>query len=292
MRREVDRMATPTVLQLQLGKELKRLREARGWTLAEAVEVLGNKATKLSRLENGQSSVRPLDIRILYEALGATREETAWAIDTARLCNQRGRWSGYRSIFNQSFRMAVDLEEDAFAIHHYQSEIIPGLLQTEEYMRAIFAFEPRWNDKVDEGVRARLERQRVLTKPEAPQVGFVLSESAVARVMGDDQLMRDQLRHIAEVGQLSNVDIWILPFRAKTFPVAAMCSFTIFRIPSRGGERSGRLGCVYTEDYYDGRCRVDQDSVNAYIDMWRRFVEASLDPIESREVVLRLADGY
>lgn len=83
-------MATPTVLQLQLGKELKRLREARGWTLAEAVEVLGNKATKLSRLENGQSSVRPLDIRILCEALGATATETAWAEETAPgCCRQR-----------------------------------------------------------------------------------------------------------------------------------------------------------------------------------------------------------
>src|SRR4051794_19742151 len=114
MRWEVDQMATPTVLQLQLGKELKRLREARGWTLAEAVEVLGNKATKLSRLENGQSSVRPLDIRVLYEALGATKAETDWAVNTAKLCNQRGRWSGYRSVFYRNFRMAVDLEQDAF----------------------------------------------------------------------------------------------------------------------------------------------------------------------------------
>jgi transcriptional regulator with XRE-family HTH domain len=285
-------MATPTVLQLQLGKELKRLREARGWTLAEAVEVLGNKATKLSRLENGQSSVRPLDIRVLYEALGATQEETDWAVDTAKLCNQRGRWSGYRSVFYRNFRMAVDLEQDAFAINHYQSEMIPGLLQTADYMRAIFAFDSLSDDKVDEAVTARLERQRVLTKPDAPQVEFVLSESAIVRTMGDDRIMRDQLRRIAEIGQWPNVNILILPFRAGTFPPAVMCSFTIFRIPSRGEVRSGRLGCVYIEDYDDSRCRVDQDSVDTYIDMWQRFVEVSLDPLQSTEVILRRIDSH
>jgi hypothetical protein len=185
----------------------------------------------------------------------------------------------------------VDLEQDAFAINHYQSEMIPGLLQTADYMREVFAFDSLSSDKVDEAVKARLERQQVLTKPDAPEVEFVLSESAVSRVVGDDGIMRDQLRHIAEVGQRPNVNILILPFRARTFPPAVMCSFTIFSVPSRGGVRSGRLGCVYIEDYDDSRCRVDQDSFDTYIDMWQRFVEVSLDPVESREVMLQRADG-
>jgi len=283
-------MATPTVLQLQLGKELKRLREARGWTLAEAVEVLGNKATKLSRLENGQSSVRPLDIRVLCEALGATPGETEWAVETARFCNQRGRWSGYRSAYNKSYRMAVDLEQDAAFINHYQSEIVPGLLQTEDYMRVIFAADPLSCDKVDEGVKARLERQHVLTKANPPRVGFVLSESALVRMVGDEAVMRDQLRHIAELATLPNVCVQVLPFRAKTFPPASMCSFTIFGIPSPGKIES--LSCVYIEDYDDGRYRDDLDSTETYSDMWKRFVGASVEPAESRKMVLRLASTY
>jgi transcriptional regulator with XRE-family HTH domain len=282
-------MATPTVLQLQLGKELKRLREARGWTLAEAVEVLGNKATKLSRLENGQSSVRPLDIRILFEALGATTDQTAWAVDTAKSCNQRGRWSGYRSIYNKNFRMAVDLEQDAFAIKHYQSEIVPGLLQTENYMRVVFSSDPLSSDKVEGAVKARLVRQEVLTKPDAPDVGFVLSESSLVRMVGGDALMRDQLLHIAEVARQPNIHLRILPFRAATFPPACMCPFTIFTISSPEESGSGSIGCVYIEDYDDARYRDDEESVETYTDMWRRFVEVTYDEDRSIGLLLGLA---
>lgn len=284
-------MPTPTVLQLQLGKELKRLREARGWTLAEAVEVLGNKDTKLSRLENGQSSVRPLDIRILYTALGATEEETAWAVETARHCNQRGRWSGYRAIYGKFFRMAVDLEEDATVINHYQAEMIPGLLQTEAYIRALWAGGgPHLNGlNLEMATRARIERQLVLTKPQAPQVNFVLSESAVRRLVGDDQIMRDQLRHVAAVAERPNIHLQVLPFRARTYPPGCVYPFTMFRIPSPG--KSGPLECVYLEDYDDGRYRDDHESIDTYSDLWQRFVGAALDPVQSRELLLRLADG-
>lgn len=283
-------MPTPTVLQLQLGKELKRLREARGWTLAEAVEVLGNQATKLSRLENGQSSVRPLDVRILCEALGATPEETAWAVETAKHCNQRGRWAGHRSIFNKNFRMAVDLEQDASVINLYYSEIVPGLLQTERYMRMVFAADLLSSDKVDEGVKARLERQQVLTKLGAPQVGIVLSESAITRLVGDDTVMRDQLRYIAEIAGRPNVDLRILPFRAKALVPACMFPFTLFMIPSPG--RSASHTCVFVEDYVGSRYRDDHESIDTYTETWQRLVGASLDPVHSREMVLRLADSH
>lgn len=285
-------MPTPTVLQLQLGKELKRLREARGWTLAEAVEVLGNQATKLSRLENGQSSVRPLDVRILCEALGATPEETAWAVETAKHCNQRGRWSGYRSIYHKNFRMAVDLERDASAIDHYQSEMVPGLLQTEEYMRAIFASinASLPSEDLEKGVKARLERQQVLVKPNAPQVSFILSESAVLRSAGSEKMMRDQIRYVAEVAEFPNVHLQILPFRARTFPRGCSMPFEIFRIPSPG--KSGPLEYVYLEEYDGGQYRDDNESINTFRDLWRRHMGAALDPVRSTELLLQIADGY
>jgi transcriptional regulator with XRE-family HTH domain len=280
------------VLQLQLGKELRRLREAKGWTLAEAIEVLGNQDTKLSRLENGQSSVRPLDIGLLYDALGATAEEKAWAVETAKHCNQRGRWSGYRSIYGKFFRMAVDLEEDASVINHYQSEMIPGLLQTEAYIRALWTNGGTTlpDQTLEMAIKARLERQQVLTKPDAPQVGFVVSESAVLRQVGDDAVMREQLRHVAEVAELPNVHLQVLPFRARTYPPGCMYPFTMFRIPSPG--KSGPLEYVYLEDYDDGRYRDDHESVATYADLWQRFVGAALDLVQSKETVLRLAASY
>lgn len=279
-------MATPTVLQLQLGRELKRLRESRGWTLAEAVEVLGNKATKLSRLENGQSSVRPLDVRVLCEALGATEEETNWAVETARHCNQRGRWSGYRSVYGRFFRMAVDLEQDARNINGYFSEIIPGLLQTENYMRAVFESDPCSSDVVEEGVKARLERQQVLTKSDPPQVNFVLSESSFLRQVGDEGVMCDQIEHVIELSRLPNIRVQVLPFRTRTFPSGSMFPFMLFTIRSSGDALP--LEYVYVEDYDDGRYRDDVESINTYTVLWRRFVEAALGPEESRVLLLRM----
>lgn len=286
MRWEVDQMATPTVLQLQLGKELKRLREARGWTLAEAVEVLGNQATKLSRLENGQSSVRPLDVRVLCEALGATKEETEWAVKTASQCRQRGRWSGYRSVYGRFFRMAVDLEQDARNINVYCSEIITGLLQTEDYMRAVFESDPYSSDIVEEGVKARLERQQILTKSDPPQVNFVLSESAFLRQVGDEDVMRDQIEQVVELSRLPNIRLQVLPFRTRTFPSGSMFPFMLFTIQSSDDDQP--LEYVYVEDYDDGRYRDDAESINTYTVLWRRFVQAALEPSESREMLLRL----
>lgn len=285
-------MPTPTVLQLQIGKELKRLREARGWTLAEAVEVLGNKASKLSRLENGQSSVRVLDVRVLFEELGATAEETAWAVETAKHCNQRGRWSGYRSAYGKFFRMAVDLEQDASLIQQYRNEQFPGLLQTEEYIRAMWveAGPGTTDQSLDDAVRARLERQEILTKEGAPQLNFVMSESCIERMVADSRLMRRQIRHAAEVAELPNVQLQVLPFRARTYPPGCMQPFTMFRIPSPG--KAAPLEYVYLEDYEEGRYKDDHESVEVYGNLWQRLVGAALDPVQSREMLLRAAETY
>ncbi|MGI8309654.1 helix-turn-helix domain-containing protein [Saccharopolyspora hattusasensis] len=285
-------MPTPTVLQLQLGKELKRLREERELTLAEAVEVLGNKETKLSRLERGQSSVRTLDIQVLLDRYGATDEEKAWALETAKHCNQRGRWSGYRSVYAKHFRMAVDLEQDASTIRCYQAELVPGLLQTEDYMRAMFTEGgPRvFDQSIDNAIRARLERQKIVDRSSAPEIGFVMSESCARRQVGDAKVMREQLLLLAEVATLANVQLQILPFKARTYPPACTYPFTTFRIPSPG--KAGPLEFVYLEDFHDGRYLDEQDDVETYSHLWARLTGAALDPVASREYLLREADNY
>lgn len=281
-------MPTPTVLQLQLGRELKRMREAQGLTLAEAVEVIGNKETKLSRLENGQSSVRWLDVKVLCEAYGASPAETTWAIETAKLCRQRGRWSGQRATFAKHVRMAVDLEEDATAINEYRAESLPGLLQTEAYHRALLTSANRRDDPPpDLAVAAHLSRQRVLTKPNAPQVNVVVSESAIRRMVGDQATMRTQLHHLATLTDRPNIHLQILPFDAATHAPACIYPFTILHIPT--ADPTAPLAYVYLDDYDDGRYRDDQPSIETYGHLWQRFSEAALAPTRSTELLLRLA---
>lgn len=287
-------MATPTVRRLQLGHELRHLREQAGETIEAAAKIVERTTSTISRLELGQTALtqRQLgDLLDFYKSKIADCEDTSWLFDLAKGNAQRGRWSGYRSVYAKHFRMAVDLERDASAIRVYQTEMISGLLQTDTYMRALFTdSEARAFDQtIDDAIRARLERQEVLTKADAPEVGFVLSESAVRRVVGSREAMPDQIRHVINIAELPNVQLQILPFEAR-MPVAPVYNFTTYRVPSPG--KAGPLEFVYVEDYTDGRYLDDHDDVDAYSRLWNRLLGAALDPVESRDLLRRVANDY
>jgi transcriptional regulator with XRE-family HTH domain len=285
-------MPTPTWSQLVLGHELKRMREDRGLTLAETIEpLLDFTLNKLSRIERGQSSVRASDVLVLLDRYGVDGEEREWALATAKHCKQRGRWSGHRAYYDKHFRMAVDLEADAELIQQYQVELIPGLLQTESYMRGLLGLTaPRLIDEfIENGIKSKLARQEVITKPDAPELFFVLSESAVRRAVGSDDVMCEQLQYLAKLANLKNVHLQVLTFRAATHPGEAASSFTTFRIPA---PKSGPLEFVYLEDVHDGRYLDDRDSVAAYGKLWARLTGAALGPVESRKFLLQLAAAH
>lgn len=283
-------MPTPTWSQLVLGNELKQMRTDLGLTLDDAVSpMLDFTANKLSRLERGQSSVRASDVVLLLDRYEIGGPERDWAIETAKQCKQRGRWGGYRSTYLKHFRMAVDLETDASLIQQYQVELVPGLLQTEAYMRALATHDlSEETDKfVENAMKAKLARQEVLTKADGPRAAFVLSESAIRRMTGGLEVMREQLNHLAKVAKYPNVAIQVLPFSADTHPGEAASPFTLFRIPSPG--RAGPLEFVYLEDVHDGRYLDDEDSTSAYGRLWARLTGAALGPVESRKLLLQVA---
>jgi len=287
-------MATPTVRRLQLGHELRHLRERAAETIEAAAKIVERGTSTISRLELGQTALtqRQLgDLLDFYQSKIADREDTTWLLDLAKGNEQRGRWSGYRAIYAKYFRMAVDLERDATTISQYQTEILPGLLQTEAYIRALMAdSQARVVDqKIEDAIQARIERQQVITKDHAPEVGFVLSESAIRRVVGDTQTMRTQLLHTADVATLPNVQFQVLPFTASTVPRVTY-DFNLFRVPSPG--RAGPLEFVYLEELTDGKYLDDPDHVAAYSGLWQRLVGAALDPVESRAFLLRVAGEH
>ncbi|XVV04088.1 helix-turn-helix domain-containing protein [Actinosynnema sp. CA-248983] len=287
-------MATPTVRRLQLGHELRHLREQAGETIEAAAALLERSTSSISRLELGETSLKQRDLAALldfYRSKIADLEDTSWLLELAKGNEQRGRWSGYRSVYAKHFRVAVDLERDASGIHTYQNEIAPGLLMTEEYMRALFTdSEARALDQtIADAIRARLERQEVLTKPDAPEVGFVLSESAIRRVVGGRKVMAGQLDHLIQVAELPNVQLQVMPFEART-PVAPVYNFTMFRVPS--ARRASPLDFVYIEEHTDGHYLDDPKDVDAYSTLWNRLVGAALDPVETLDMLRRVADEY
>ncbi|MCI2423467.1 helix-turn-helix domain-containing protein [Saccharopolyspora sp. K220] len=287
-------MATPTVRRLQLGNELRHLRELANETIENAAKIVERTTSTISRLELGQTALtqRQLgDLLDFYRGKISNCEDTAWVLDLAKGNEQRGRWSGYRSVYAKHFRMAVDLERDASAIHWYQTELVSGLLQTEAYMRSLFVdAEVRPVDQgIDDAIKARLERQTILTTENPPDVGFVLSESALRRVVGSRDVMRDQITHLIKCAELPNVQMQVIPFEART-PVAPVYNFTTYRVPSPG--QAGPLEFVYVEEYTDGRYLDHPSDVDAYATLWNRLVGAALDPMASRDLLRRVAEEY
>ncbi len=281
-------MTNPTIQRRRLGNALKRAREAAGKTQDEAAERIDAAASKISRLELGQSGIKLTDLNLLLDFYGVGSDEAESLRDLARAGRQRGRWSGYRNVIPDWFRAYIDLEADASEIRWYQSEVVPGILQIKPYIRAMnLTAHPRpSDDEVDRQVAVRLERQSILDEPSAPELGFILSESALRRRIGQPATMRDQLMHLATVAERPNLELQVLPFDAQTH-VPASFSFIILRFGS-----DATSDVIYVEDYTDASYLDRPDDVRAYTRLWSRLQAAALGPVESRRLILRVAEEF
>ncbi|MEV0217593.1 Scr1 family TA system antitoxin-like transcriptional regulator, partial [Micromonospora sp. NPDC050695] len=174
-------MVNPTIQRRRLGLALKRAREGAGKTQDEAAAVIDAAASKISRVELGQSGIKLTDLNLLLDLYGVRGDDAEPLRDLARAGRQRGRWSTYRNAVPDWFRQYLDLEGDASEIRWYQPEVIPGVLQVEPYIRAMNAIaHPRPPaDEVDRQVAVRMERQSILRQDDGPDLSFILSESAL-----------------------------------------------------------------------------------------------------------------
>ena len=283
-------MATPTVRRLQLGNELRRLRELAGHTPAAAAQLLGCNATKISRLELGHSGITLGDVKLLLESYGDDPEHIAWMMELARNNRERGRWSGYRSAIPDWFRVYVDLERDADSIRATRAELVPGLLQTEAYMRALLDGATGAPADIDAAVRNRTERQHVLAGDDGPRVSFVLSESCVRRVVGSREVMAEQLEHLVAMAAHPRVQIQLQPFDSIEARSGAGFSFSLLRVPAVGA--ASPLVFVYCEDFDDARYLDDHDTVSDYEALWSGAQAGAMGPRASADMLHAIAQEY
>ncbi|MEU4243458.1 helix-turn-helix transcriptional regulator [Actinoplanes sp. NPDC026619] len=276
-------MVNPTIQRRRLGIALKRAREQAGMTQDEAAAAIESAASKISRIELGQSGVRPTDLTLLINAYGVPDSVAASMRELAKAGRQRGRWSSYREQLPAWFRTFVDLEGDASEIRSYQAEIIPGTLQTEAYIRAILT-SPGIPDEeaLDQQVKIRLARQSIID--ENTELAYVLSESAIRRMVGGPGTMRDQLAHLVALSHRPNVTIQVLPFAAQTYAVSSF-SFVILRF-----DQDSASDVIYTETFTDADYLDRPDLVRAYTKLWDDLRAAALGPVESRLLIEQLGD--
>ena len=223
----------PTVRRMMVGAQLRRLRNANGISREQAAEAIRASAWKIHRLENGQVSFKERDVVDLLRLYGvADPGEVAAFVILAREANQPGWWHQYNDLLPQWFKTYVDLESTAVMIRSYEAQFVPGLLQTEEYMRAVIqgALLDDTPDVAEQRVQLRLTRQKLLDREDAPRLWAVVDEAALRRPVGSREVMRTQLERLIEAAELPNVTLQVLPFAAGAHP-AMVGAFSILRFP-------------------------------------------------------------
>jgi len=206
----------PAVLRILLGTQLRRLREARRISLDDAGRVIRASGSKMRRLETGRMSFKDRDIVDLLTCYGVADEEQRSVLRTlARSASAQGWWHDYCDVLPGWFEAYIGLEEAATSIRAYEIQFVPGLLQTEDYARAVtllgHASAPA--DEIERRVRLRMSRQTLLTRPHPSHLWAVLDEAALRRPAGRPGVMRGQLKHLMEVADRPNVTIQIIPFQ-------------------------------------------------------------------------------
>jgi hypothetical protein len=276
-----------------LGLALRKLRIGTGdernpqWTLEEAADCIRAHKSTLSRIERGLVAAAPRDVKSLLEFYGVEDQMLADSImELARAGRRRNWWSDYRDVLHPQFRQYLGLEAEAASLHVWQPSLVPGLLQTADYARAlVVAFQRGHNvSGVDRTVSARIERQSILQGADAPVLQAVIGEAALHRVVGGRQVMHEQLMHLAEAANQPNIQLQVVPFSAGAYMPEAG-GFWVLRFSDSA---AGEVVCVEILArtlYVD-----DRDEVETYRDAWEDVLGKAAPHQESVKMITAAAE--
>src|SRR5216683_1040967 len=208
--------SSSTLRRKQLAALLRRIREQRGVTIEHVARELEMHPTTLSRIETAFRGISARDLKPVLDVYEIRGEEREAMLTLARESGQRGWWQSYRDVLPPEYATHIGLEAEAVSIRTYHPQLVPGLLQTEAYARAVIRV-GRPNDTAEEisrRVKARLERQARLTSEPPLSLWVVLDEAVIRRQVGGPAVMREQLQHLAAVAEQPGVLIQVLSFAA------------------------------------------------------------------------------
>ncbi|MEU3956002.1 helix-turn-helix transcriptional regulator, partial [Streptomyces achromogenes] len=227
----------PAVRRRKLGAELRALRTGAGLTSGEAARLVGWHQSKVSRIETGASGVKPADLRLLLDAYGVRdrhlRELLLILAGSEETSGRHRWWHAYRGVLPPTYRDFISLESQASAMRTLETTVVPGLLQTAEYARAVTraAVKDLDEDRLDTLVEVRLARQDVLRSDPPLALSAVLDEAVLRREVGGPGVMARQRRRLMEAARLPQVRLQVLPFTAGAH-IGLTGPFVIFSFPS------------------------------------------------------------
>lgn len=270
-----------------LGQQLRELRDKSDLMIKEVAEYLQRDPGTVSRFESGFYPIRRPDLMALLDLYGVSdtkRREALMAL--SQDVWQKGWWDGYAADVVGSLIDYAWLESRAAHIRSFAAVVVPGLLQTPEYAKAVI----HTNDtdatpeQVERWHELRMQRQEILTDEESTRLTFVLDEAVLRRQIGDSEIMAAQLDHIARNAAKPNVDIRVLPFRAGT-PAGTYGTFTIFTLPDpfpAVAYTETMSGAIYTEPPHSDR----------FIKTYVGHESQALGKVESTDLIAKIAEEW
>ncbi|WP_395104053.1 helix-turn-helix domain-containing protein [Actinomadura sp. SCN-SB] len=272
----------PTVRGRRLARELRRLRELQRLTLQEVADRLDWSRATVSRLETGQTRPKPNDIADLLDLYGVPSPQRDALITLAREAGQRGWWTAYADVFTGSY---VALEDEASLIRTWDPQLIHGLLQTEDYARAVITagrMLPTTED-IERRIDARKARQALLNRERAPQIHLIFDESVLRRPIGGPGVLRAQLEWLLELAERPQITIQVLPFEAREH-AGLDGRFTILSFPDPADPDiayvEGTMGDVYLES---------AEAIASHGERFERIMKQAKSPEDSAPLIAEAA---
>jgi hypothetical protein len=255
-----------------------------GYALEDAARVLECDRSKISRIETGQRGIRPKELRELLAEYGVPDGEQAALVAIASRGGQHGWWQSYADVLPGPWLDYVIMESAAAEIMTYEAQVVPSLLQTEDYARAIAVAAPRYatDGQREDALAAQGARRRtvLLGASAGRRLSVILGEAALHQAVGGPGVMAGQVSHLARLaGDIPGLTLQVLPFTAGAHAAAGSASLAILRFPDAPG-----LGVVYLEALSGGVYLESQEDVARYIRAFALLRSAALSPAESAQL--------
>ncbi|MFD4835222.1 helix-turn-helix domain-containing protein [Streptomyces uncialis] len=282
-----------TVPRRQLGRSLRQLRERAGVTLRAASQRFEWSETKMWRIETGKTPVRALDVQMMCGVYGADEAVATALTEMAREAKAPSWWWSFENAAPVGFDVFASLELAASRIDTYASDVMPGLLQTSDYVRAVVraGFPNASSEYIEGRVRFRMARQAILTGNRPPVLRAALSETVLRRPIGGSPVMAAQLAHLVYVAGLPGISIRVVPLAAEVHPGALAGAFTVMHFPSPTGE-IGEPTTVYCDTYTGGYYHDKEPEVAQYTEAFEGIWSTAQDEDTSRRVLADTARSY
>ncbi|MFJ7245422.1 helix-turn-helix domain-containing protein [Kitasatospora sp. NPDC098652] len=276
----------PTVRQRRLARTLKELRTAADLTIAQSARQLDCAESKISRIEAAQSGIRLVDLRLLLDLYGVADPDTRSRLEAlSREGRLRGWWDRYSDTLSPLYADYIALESDASDMYSIQTLLVPGILQTEDYTRAVVRaqIEDATAEQVETLTKVRQERRSVLERDVPLRVWAVLSESVLKHQVGGPVVMREQLEFLAASAERPNINVQVLP-EASAIHAALFGPVTILSFPE-----VTETDVVYVDSLLSTLYIEEPEEVFKYANLFRRALVESLPRDESIALIGRMA---